>query len=186
MNFQSYLNYFNNILELETKSAPYDEPDYLHFTEMNLARMNRWIKKGSLGNDLIEEVKKIDKHQTWIVITEPWCGDAAHIVPFIHLVAELNPKITAEFELRDSEPHRIDDYLTNGSKAIPILIIKDENGQDLKVWGPRPSEAQKLHAELKAKGADFDETINTLQAWYNKDKGKALSSELAVVLSELS
>src|SRR5690606_37230624 len=103
----------------------------------------------------------------WFVITEPWCGDAAHSVPFIQLAAQLNPLITVEYELRDSEPFRINDYLTGGSKSIPKLIIRDDQGNDLATWGPRPVECQKLFDQLKIDQADFETQKTSLQHWYN-------------------
>src|SRR3546814_13916104 len=79
----------------------------------------------TLFRSLKNVVQRIQAPQRWTVITEPWCGDAAHSVPFIELASRKNPAITVSYELRDSEPFRINDYLTNGSKSIPKLIIRE-------------------------------------------------------------
>ena len=70
-------------------------------------------------------------------VTEPmrWgrlflCGDAAHIVPIIYLMSRLNNNITLRIQLRDSGSE-IEKYLTNGTKSIPMLIVRDENNKDL-------------------------------------------------------
>ena len=178
MTFQDYLHYFQTTINHETPAAPYDDPDYLEYARMNWARMNRWLKTGKLSEELTRLIKDIREPQTWIIITEPWCGDAAHTVPFIHLLSELNPLITADYELRDSEPFRINDYLTNGSRSIPKVIFRDAGGRDLAVWGPRPAGCQQVYARLTAEKADFDTVKTEIQKWYNADKGVEMQEEL--------
>lgn len=180
MTFQDYLRYFRTIIEKsnEEQTSPYDNPDYIEYTRMNWSRTNRWLKTGKLSEELSAVIKSIDTPQTWIVITEPWCGDAAHSVPFIHMLAELNPLITVEYELRDSEPHRINDYLTNGSKSIPKVIFKNAEGEDQAVWGPRPAGCQEVYARLTAEKADFETVKTEIQKWYNGDKGVEMQEEL--------
>src|SRR5690606_1310970 len=142
------------------------------------SRMNRWFKTGKLSEDILETVKKIDKPQHWIIITEPWCGDAAHNIPFIEMVARENPLISVSYELRDTAPFRIEQYLTNGTKSIPKLIIQDTAGKDLAIWGPRPVECQKMYAALLAENATFETVKIDIQNWYNANKGIFLQQEL--------
>lgn len=185
MDFQIYLNRFEQILKDQAPQAPYDNPAYLDYTKLNWSRMNRWLKKGELNEQLVAVVKGIARPQQWVVITEPWCGDAAHSVPFIQLAAQLNSLISVEYELRDSEPFRINDYLTNGSKSIPKLIVRDDQGTDLATWGPRPVECQKLFDRLKAENADFEQQKVATQQWYNADKGQSVQAELETILTAL-
>ena len=115
------------------------------------------------------------------MITEPWCGDASHIVPFIQMMAELNPLIHVDYELRDAEPNRINEYLTNGSKAIPKLIIRNGEGKDLATWGPRPAECQVLYKELHESKAPFEEVKIALQNWYNEHNGVEIQQEITAL-----
>ncbi|MGV3764146.1 thioredoxin family protein [Parapedobacter sp.] len=185
MDFQAYLNRFEQILKDQAPQAPYDKPAYLDYTRLNWSRMNRWLKKGILSGTFIDVVEGVSQPQQWVVITEPWCGDAAHSVPFIELAAQLNPLITVAYELRDSEPFRINGYLTNGSKSIPKLIIRDGQGVDLATWGPRPAECQVLFDRLKTEDADFETQKTALQHWYNADKGESVQAELEAILRAL-
>ena len=146
--------------------------------------MNRWFKVGKLSDDMLAVVRKINKPQHWIVITEPWCGDAAHNVPFIEMAARENPLITVSYELRDAEPFRIEQYLTNGTRSIPKLIIRDADDKDLATWGPRPQDCQKMYAQLVKEKASFDIVKVELQTWYNANKGEAVQKELIEVLLE--
>lgn len=185
MDFPRYLRLFEDILHAQPPQAPYDNPAYLDYTKLNWSRMNRWLKKGVLYGAVLDAVGRVSAPQQWIVITEPWCGDAAHSVPFIQLIAQQNPLISVTYELRDSAPFRINEYLTNGSKSIPKLVIRDAEGNDLATWGPRPAECQLLFDKLKTEGADFETQKLALQNWYNADKGQSVQSELEAVLVTL-
>ena len=114
MDFQTYTAKFKDIINDPEPPSPYDNPDYLEYAKLNWSRMNRWLKKAELSGQLSDAVKRIAQPQLWLVITEPWCGDAAHSVPFIELAARLNPLITVDYELRDAPPFRINTYLTDG------------------------------------------------------------------------
>lgn len=186
MDFPEYLLVFEDILHKQAPPAPYDNAAYLDYTKLNWSRMNRWLKKGTLSEAMLDIARHITAPQQWLVITEPWCGDAAHSVPFIQLIAQQNTGISVSYELRDSPPFRINEYLTNGSKSIPKLIIRDEEGRDLVTWGPRPAACQQLYDHLKAEGADFEAQKVALQNWYNADKGQSLQQELGDLITEIT
>lgn len=178
MNFEDYVRLFETILSDEYPQAPYNKPAYINYVKLNQSRMARWTKTMNLSDDLVDALNDLEEPHHWIIITEPWCGDAAHSVPFLVAIAEKSPKITYEIQLRDSEPFLITDYLTNGGKSIPKLIARDLSGNDLFTWGPRPSASQDIFNKMKSEGAIYDEITLKLQAWYNADKGKAIQREL--------
>lgn len=186
MNAQQYLAYMNSIIStpLEANDAPYNKADYMEYTKLNSSRQSRWLKTQTVSEDLKAVIQNIKSSQQWLVITEPWCGDAAHVIPFIMLAAKENSLINLTFELRDSEPFSIENYLTNGSKSIPKLVIRDEQGNDLATWGPRPAGCQTLYTELKERQAAFDEVLTAVQNWYNADKGKEIQAELTRLIEE--
>ena len=183
MNFENYDQLFNDILNSDSPAAPYDNPDYFEYVQLNKRRQDRWLKKGEISEDLKSKIQAIDKPQTWTLITEPWCGDASHLSPFIKLIAELNPKIELTIQLRDSDSE-IDNYLTNGGKSIPILIARDDEGKDLFVWGPRPAEAQKIHMTNLKSDKPIEAKKVELQKWYNQDKGQTIQNEIKSLLSK--
>ena len=183
MDFTTYLAVFEHIINNPQPDAPYDKPEYLDYARLNWSRMNRWLKKGQLDQQLIDTIARITEPQQWIVITEPWCGDAAHTVPFLHLAGELSPLISVSYELRDAEPFRINSYLTNGGKSIPKLVIRDQKGDDLAVWGPRPAACQEIYQTLMASGAGFEQVKTDLQHWYNQDKGQSAQTELLALIN---
>jgi Thioredoxin len=187
MNFTAYLAYHKSIIDqpVETVFAPYNKPDYYNYTKLNWSRTNRWLKQGVLNPEIIEAVNQIQTPQHWIIITEPWCGDAAHSVPFLNMMAAINPLITVTYELRDADPFRINSYLTRNGKSIPKLIIRDAQQNDLATWGPRPEACQKIYDELMAQQADFETVKVALQNWYNSNNGEAIQQEMLAVLKSV-
>lgn len=179
MTFQEYLAYTARILSGEIEIAPYDNPAFFEYTKLNLTRMKRWLKTGELEEETIKIVKYIRRRQHWTVITEPWCGDAAHVLPFLFMMSELNKKVTLKIELRDSEPFRIEKYLTNGkSKSIPILIVKSGEHEEFFTWGPRPEGAKNLRLSLLESNTSPADLKAQLQQWYNDDKGVEIQREI--------
>ncbi|MBX2887116.1 MAG: thioredoxin family protein [Ferruginibacter sp.] len=179
MNYNKYTETAEKILNESNPPEPYNDPAFMEYVKLNRSRMKRWETHGILSEGLIEGLKKIKSRQHWIIISEPWCGDAAHIVPFIVKAANQNNLISYDIQLRDAEPFLINNYLTNGSKSIPMLIVRDENNKDMFVWGPRPKAAQLVMEKMKAENADFETIKIALQNWYNKDKGVEICKELS-------
>ncbi|MGK0390473.1 MAG: hypothetical protein ACI94Y_003226 [Maribacter sp.] len=184
MNVTEYEKQFEDILEGINANYPYDSDDYINYVKMNQRRMKRWDKVGKLSPELTEIMTNIDQPMNWVLITEPWCGDAAHSHSFIKKTAELNPNISLTIQNRDTDSE-IDNYLTNGGKAIPILIARDTDGNDLFVWGPRPKEAQDIVMRQKNDATmTMDDKKIELQKWYNKDKGTMIQNELNQILKD--
>jgi hypothetical protein len=181
MNWSDYIEYFNEILDGKIITAPYDDPHFMEYSKLNISRMNRWLKQGVLNEVLVNKLKEISTPQKWVLITEPWCGDAAHIVPFIYLLSEVNPLISLVIQLRDTDSE-IENYLTNGSKSVPKLIIRNEQNEDIHIWGPRPVAGQHHFMDLQAQGLALDQQKMGLQQWYNQDKGVSLQQELLALI----
>jgi Thioredoxin len=162
---------------------------YDNYNERSVFRMdlNSWFQKGLTKDEYIDvmkvnkegmvsiydrfELKEEDKKRLEaiqskelraIVLTEDWCGDAKLNNPVLLRVAEV-ANMEVRFVLRDQNLELMDQYLTNGtSRAIPIFIFIDQEGNEVGVWGPRAPEIQALvekgRAELPDKDAsDFQE-----------------------------
>jgi hypothetical protein len=146
--------------------------------KLNLHRMTRIEKHYVVSKELKEMINRISSPQTWMIISETWCGDSAQNIPFIAKAVESNPNITLKLVLRDSNLDIMDLYLTNGTRSIPILVAFDQNGDELFLWGPRPEEAKKLFADLKSQGMEKSIILEKLHLWYGRNRGAALENEL--------
>jgi len=156
-----------------------------NYTMLNNKRMKRWDKTIKIGEGVADAIKHKKFNQTWIVITESWCGDAAHVMPVINKIAELNEGINFRVVLRDDNEALMDQFLTNGSRSIAKLIILDTATKDvIATYGPRPSTATLLVNDYKAKyGILTPEFKEELQQWYNKDKGQTVIADLVSLIS---
>ena len=185
MNFIAYQQVFQQILNDPNPPSPYDDPHYINYAKLNWSRQQRWLKTGMLNEVLTSLIESLKEEQFWTIITEPWCGDAAHILPFLHRLSELNPLIKVDYQLRDTEPFLIEHYLTNGSKSIPKFIIADHENNELAVWGPRPVGCQLLYNQLLQDHVEMEQKKIALQQWYNDDKGVSLQKELIAIFTRL-
>ena len=185
MNWNDFLSRFDDVLEGRTTSAPYDNPAYIEYVKLNASRQKRWTKTLSLSDETNDVLRSIDGVQQWILITEDWCGDSAHNTPFIVAMAAENPLIHFDIVLRDTPPLLIDQYLTNGGRSIPKLIVRDANGKDLFTWGPRPAGCQQLMMDMKVQEIAPADAKIELQKWYNDDKGASIQQELTLLLKSV-
>lgn len=137
------------------------------YTELNNSRMRRWDKTLNFDGLYLEPIKAIDRPLNWVVLTESWCGDAAHILPVMNKLAQLNDHIKLQIVLRDDHPQLMDAYLTDGTMSIPKLIIQEcETGEILGPWGSRPAAATALVTERrKADGTLPPSFKEELQVW---------------------
>jgi thiol-disulfide isomerase/thioredoxin len=179
----SYTDYKNTILKLlrEGKSTGVlQSEDLLNYTKLNEKRMKRLDKQTSLSEETATKTQRIQKDFTWLVLTESWCGDAAQTLPVINKFAEINPKIDLKVVSRDENEDLMNQFLTNGSKSIPkLIVIEKETKKVLSSWGPRSKVAAKLVIDYKEKHGKLDEEFKKdLQYWYNDDKGKSIENDL--------
>ncbi len=181
MTYDAYVNLISNLLEEEKTTGPNQSDLYVNFTKLNYTRMNRVKKTFSPAQPLLDLVKA-QKNQTWLVISEAWCGDAAQSVPMMANLAEKNPEIKLQIILRDEHPEIMDLFLTDGGKGIPVLIVLNETGKVLFHWGPRPEPAQQMVRDYKAlpdPKPDYLKFAESVQSWYAADRGKTFSQEIA-------
>ncbi len=162
--------------------------DMVQYSKMNVQRMNRLDKTVNLSDDLIATVSALKTSYKLLVITEGWCGDAAQIVPIINKIVAIAPnKLALRFVLRDQNLPLIDTHLTNGGRAIPVLLILDEQGNlVLPKWGPRPAVLQSLMMQWKQEGVVMPELAEQLHTWYAKDKTATTQGELSNLFKQLS
>ncbi len=184
---QSYTEYKELILNLlkEGKSTGLNQNDnLLNFTKLNDKRMKRLDKKTKLSQIAEKKVLTVQKDFTWLVLTESWCGDAAQTLPVINKFAEANKKINLRVVLRDDNDDLMNQFLTNGSKSIPKLIVIENNANKVVgSWGPRSKFATKMVNDYKEKHGNLSaEFKKELQLWYNSDEGINIEKEMVELL----
>lgn len=187
MNYTAYVAYSRHQLELFESGGTVDYAHELfQYIKLNNHRSTRIFDHQPLDPRLVKAVQELSFSQRWLLITEPWCGDAAHSVPLIARMAELNPLVELEILLRDRNLEIMDQYLTDGGRSIPMLIIRDASGKDLGIWGPRPQAAQSLVKELKKQPEiSKQEAMEQVQVWYARNKYLDIQEELLNLVEKL-
>lgn len=183
-NGYSYTEYRTMIQQLlaqnKTTGNNHSE-EYINYTKLNEQRMDRIDKTMLIDAEVANKILAVNKPYIWLVITEAWCGDAAQICPVIARLAAINSFIELKFILRDEHPDVMSMFLTNGAKAIPVLIfLEAANLKVLGKWGPRPETAQNMVIEYKKKPHEpYTEFVKKLQLWYAKDKTISIQKEIS-------
>ena len=180
MSYKAYRTLVSELLEDNKGTGENHSDAILNYTKMNVQRMKRLDKKTKLNDETISVLSNLNQKQIWLTITEGWCGDAAQIVPVLNRIAETSSNVDLRFILRDRHLDVMDEFLTNGGRSIPKIIILDAETLDvLKTWGPRPQELQALFLEERQKEDYVWSNLSKgLQLWYNKDKTQQIQSEL--------
>ena len=91
------------------------------YTKLNLARTRR-LEKTLKIDDEARAIMANATPQTWIVLTEVWCGDSAQCLPVINQLAELSPAIDLRIFPRDEPLELMDQYLTNDGEGQNKMI----------------------------------------------------------------
>jgi thiol-disulfide isomerase/thioredoxin len=186
ISYEAYRDLMTTLAETNATTGTEQTEALINYTKLNARRMKRWDKTLKVSEDAKAKISNLDQKITWLVITESWCGDAAHVIPVLHKIAELNPNINLRLVERDQNLELIDMFLTNGGRSIAKLIMIDEaTGDVLNTFGPRPSEATALVNDYKARhGKLTPEFKEDLQVWYNKNKGQNIIEDVTTMLCE--
>lgn len=181
--WEDYLSLCENLVADNKSTGPIQTVEHAHYSTLNLSRMKRVFKTFQVNNETGIQFSETPR-QLWLLITELWCGDAAQIAPVLARLAALSPTIQYRIIIRDEHLDIMDLFLTNGGRAIPILIgINPDTFEVNWHWGPRPKGAIDVVTRCKNEGLEKEQIALALQEWYNQDKGVGVSEELANLVS---
>lgn len=173
IDFDSYLQDIDEAI-LEKKSL-------WEYSDLNIKRMRRIRKTFSLSDAQLQKLQA-KKPIELLIISEGWCGDASQILPIVVAIAEsANWKYGIVY--RDENVELMDQYLTNGAQAIPIIIGMRE-GTELFRFGPRTKAGFALLKKYKDNPETYtkDEFHKDLQQYYNQNKGNDIFEELLALI----
>lgn len=182
MDYVQYNLLFKQLVE-EGRTTGEQTQEKIDYTKLNFSRSKRLDKTAEISEESIAVFKSNAEKQTWLVISEPWCGDAAQTLPFLNKIAQLSENIDLKIVLRDENPELMDQFLTNGSQSIPVVIMLDEDFKVLQTFGPRSKAATKLVSDYKIHHGKIDDAFKEmLQVWYNNDKGISIVNDIMETL----
>ena len=167
------------------KALSLEEYEDKLFENISLHKLH--YKKCRIDQEKEEQIRKLSPCNV-LVITEPWCGDSLALVPILKKMSEINGNWEVKVLLRDSNLDLMDQFLTHGSRGIPIFLIIDDSGELLFKWGPRPEKAAEIfedHREQIKNGLiEKEDVIKKIRTYYAKDRGVTTIKELVRIFKE--
>jgi hypothetical protein len=153
---------------------------------------DRFVADSTAHRGLWEGIHRIARVPDWVgtqlppgvaarrllVIAEDWCGDASNTIPVLAKWADRTPGLELRLLRRDEHPDVMDRYLTNGARAIPVVIVLDEAFEEIGHWGPRPEELQSWVMEYR-QTLEKKELYPQVRRWYARDRGDTTIREIA-------
>jgi hypothetical protein len=185
MDYEQYRAFIAERLENNQSTGTNHSESMVGYTDLNDKRMKRLDKTVTLTDETLTTLANLKTPLIWLVLTEGWCGDAAQTVPIMAKIAAQTPNIDLRLILRDENLDIMDEFLTNGGRSIPKLIVL--NTVTLEVlgsWGPRPVAAQELFWQAKnSPDFNYPDVQKALQLWYAKDKTLSTQRELMELIN---
>ncbi|WP_142784233.1 thioredoxin family protein [Changchengzhania lutea] len=187
ISYEAYRELVKRLAETHSTTGLEKTEDLINYTKMNDKRMNRWDKTLKVSDDAKAKIQSVNAPITMLVISESWCGDAAHVLPVLNKIAQLNTHIEFKVVLRDEHPELMDAFLTNGSRSVPkVLLVDNDSGEVVNTFGPRPSEATHFVKRFKAlHGVLTPDFKEDLQHWYNQNKGQNVIEDMTAIFCQL-
>ena len=141
MDYESYRKLIDELLQQGKTTGQKQSEQLTDYASRNVATMESIDKNIQVVPEIENLITSVRQSQTWIVLTEGWCKDAAQIVPVLHALAKLNSNIELKLLLRDDNLELMDQYLTNGkSRSIPrLIVVNSDVMEELFSWGASPA-----------------------------------------------
>jgi thioredoxin family protein len=166
---------------LWSKATPYHE-----FVRDAAANRELWTSMERIAQIpewAIAAVRTSGEKFNLLVIAEDWCGDGTSTIPYLAKLATITRSIEVRVLRRDEHPAVMDRYLTDGARAIPIVIVLNRRLEELGHWGPRPRDLQEWVRHERAK-TGMKPPYPQIRRWYARDKGIATLREVLELLNQ--
>lgn len=187
LSFDAYLQLTKDIVEEKIPRAGlYQADNTFRYTRSNLERMRKVLDQTVLSQKLYNLLSDLEEEWVWLVLSEPWCGDASWGTPALYIIASATDKIDFRVLLRDQYPEIMKAYQTEGSDSIPKLIcLRKRDLKELGSWGPRPKVLQQIVLEgLNKPDFNYRDSVRAIHAWYEQDMAKSIQNELVDLIKE--
>ncbi len=120
-----------------------------------------------------------------LILAADWCGDVVRNVPVIFRALE-HSGIPIEVLIMEQHTETMDQFLTMGGRAIPIVIFVDTGGYVLGKWGPRPKHVQQVMTQFKLnnpdrEASDYADKLQLARAEMMRQYGEDTAYQVAIV-----
>lgn len=158
---------------------------FLTFARKNVKEFKGVFEHATVPDDRVGWVNRLRRDVRILVIGADWCGDVVANIPAIVRLCELNPKLQFRILDRDTHEDLMEHFLTNGGKAIPVVIIGPPDFSEIRIWGPRPAPCQAIMTENKGK-MPKEEIYPKIREWYQNDRHRTLYAEITDLIRDVT
>lgn len=182
--YQDYMQLMQELVQSGQSTGAVQSEALTNYTLLNNKRMQRLNKTLTISDKMALPIAQDQRALHFLVLSESWCGDAAQSLPMLNKIVDLNALWSLSVVSRDAHLELMDQYLTLGGRSIPKVLICDQNTLEVIAhWGPRPTIATQMVADYKAAHGGLDAAFKqSLQLWYNKDKGQSTLADILALL----
>lgn len=123
-----------------------------------------------------------------LILAADWCGDVVRNVPVVFRLLEA-AEMPTEVLIMEEHLDVMDQFLTMGGRAIPVIIFTDTGGHVLGTWGPRPAHVQAVMTKFKQENPDrnapdYEDKIKIAREEMGRQYGEGTGYQ-AVIAKEL-
>jgi hypothetical protein len=162
-----------------------DWDGFLRYARKNVKEFRGVYSHAELPDDLVGWVNRLRRDIRLLVLGADWCGDVVANIPAVARLCELNVRLQMRILDRDRHEDLMEHFLTNGGKAIPMIIVAPADFSLHRRWGPRPEPCQAVMNENKGK-VPKEEIYPMIRDWYQNDRHRTLYRELTDLIKEVS
>jgi hypothetical protein len=139
------------------------------------------LRLATVSDEARARALAISTRRRLIAIVEDWCGDAVNTIPLVQRLVDVNPLLEMRVLRRDENDALMDAHLSATARAIPVLMILDDNGNHYGWWGSRPSELQ-LWRLREGNALPKEDRYKATRTWYARDRGRTTMDEILRLL----
>ncbi len=123
-----------------------------------------------------------------MILAADWCGDVVRNVPVVFKAME-KAGIPTEVLIMEENLDLMDQHLTMGGRAIPVVLFIDTGGHLLGKWGARPKYVQEVMNAFKTENPDreapdYQEKLNAARQEIGRRYGEDNAYQ-KVILEEI-
>lgn len=156
--------------------------DWEAFLAANPRQARSWSEVYDRGGPAVAgalpAVRELSGHWRLLVVTESWCGDSRHSVPYLARLAASSDRIELRILRKRDGADLLSSYpAEDGREAIPLVVVLDDSSQVRGAWVEQPAALRALIEEERAQGrrVDLDRRMLT---WYEQDAGRSAVAEV--------
>ncbi len=138
--------------------------------------------RATVTDEAVRRVERLGGQWHLLVLSADWCIDSLSLVPYLDELAARAPNLDLRIVDRDTNLDLMDAHLSpTGKRAIPAIVLYDEQFEERGLWGSRPRALQEF-LDTAAQALPKDEMAKAKRRWYAVDRGRSTVEEIVALL----